>query len=267
MTGPNSGLAVVTGAAGGMGRATAKRFAADGYDLLLADVAEAPLAALADELKGQGAKVDILVGDVAAADYPAQLIAAIGARPLRAVVHTAGLSPSMAGPERILAVNIGAMVRLVDALLARAVTGTAVVLIASTAGHMGAPPELDVALQGSAPQTWADLLAPYAPTPEAAYALSKRAVLRLARRAAAAWGAKGARIVTLSPGIIDTGMGRAELAVQPLMAGMIEHSPLPRMGLASEIASVAAFLCSADASFVTGTDVLVDGGSIGATNA
>lgn len=267
MTGRQGGLAVVTGAAGGMGRAIAKRFADDGYELLLADVTEAPLAALADALKGQGAKVGILAGDVAAADYPAQLIAAIGARPLRAVVHTAGLSPTMAGPGRIVAVNIGATVRLVDALLDKAEAGTAVVLIASTAGHMGAPPELDAALQGSAPQTWADLLIPYTPTPEAAYALSKRAVIRLARRMATAWGRKGARIVTLSPGIIDTKMSHAELAVQPIMATMIEQSPLDRMGLATEIASVAAFLCSADASFVTGTDILVDGGSTGATNA
>jgi NAD(P)-dependent dehydrogenase (short-subunit alcohol dehydrogenase family) len=267
MTGRDSGLAVVTGAAGGMGRATARRLAEDGYELLLADVTEGPLAALADELKGQGAKVEILAGDVAAADFPAQLVAAIGARPLRAVVHTAGLSPSMGGPERIVAVNIGATVRLVDALLDKAEAGTAVVLIASTAGHMGAPPELDAALQGSAPQAWADLLTPHAPTSEAAYALSKRAVLRLAKRAASAWGRKGARIVTLSPGIIDTGMGRAELAVQPMMAGMIEHAPLARMGLASEIASVAAFLCSADAAFVTGCDILVDGGSIGTMTA
>jgi NAD(P)-dependent dehydrogenase (short-subunit alcohol dehydrogenase family) len=86
-------------------------------------------------------------------------------------------------------------------------------------------------------------------------------VIRLAVRAAAAWGARGARIVSLSPGIVDTGMGRREYAAQPLMKTMVERTPLGRMGEADEIAAVAAFLVSDAASFITGTDLLVDGGS------
>jgi NAD(P)-dependent dehydrogenase (short-subunit alcohol dehydrogenase family) len=82
----------------------------------------------------------------------------------------------------------------------------------------------------------------------------------LARKTAPAWSKRGARIISLSPGIIDTPMGRQELSQQPMMQGMIDA--VGRMGTAEEVAAVAAFLVSPAASFVTGTDVLVDGGSV-----
>jgi NAD(P)-dependent dehydrogenase (short-subunit alcohol dehydrogenase family) len=72
---------------------------------------------------------------------------------------------------------------------------------------------------------------------------------------------------SLSPGLIDTPMGRQELAAQPVMQQMLASTPLGRMGTADELAAVAAFLVSDEASFLSGIDVLVDGGLQGASTA
>ena len=93
-----------------------------------------------------------------------------------------------------------------------------------------------------------------------AYAWAKRGVRRLVEREASAFGSVGARICSVSPGTIDTPMGRQEFEGQPGMRQLESMAPLGRSGHADEIAVVIDFLLSDQASFVTGTDVLVDGG-------
>jgi len=104
---------------------------------------------------------------------------------------------------------------------------------------------------------------PVATAPAGAYALSKWGVQRLVVAKAPAWGRRGARLVSLSPGIVDTGMGRDELAAHgDAMKVILEKTPVgQRMGRPEELAAVIAFLCSDAASFVSGVDWLVDGGS------
>lgn len=261
----NKKLAVITGAAGGMGSASARRLASDGYALLLCDLKAAPLEATAAALRGQGASVDTLVGDIADPGFPSALLEAMGDRPLDALVHTAGLSPTMGGPERILAVNLDASVQLLEALLPRATSGSVAVLFASVAGHMPIGPEADAAFNAPLGPDGARSLLRFADTSANAYSLSKRGVLRLVERQATAWGRRGARIASISPGLIDTSMGQSELAAEPAAIGaMLSMTPVGRMGTADEIANAVAFLCSPQASYISGTDLKVDGGTMGA---
>ena len=96
----------------------------------------------------------------------------------------------------------------------------------------------------------------------ASYPFSKVAVIEMVKDQAWAWGEKGARIASISPGTIDTAMGRAEKQQRQQMATLLEHTPLRREGDADEIAKVVEFLLSDAASYVTGIDILVDGGTI-----
>lgn len=97
--------------------------------------------------------------------------------------------------------------------------------------------------------------------PDAAYGLSKLGVQLLVENRAENWGEKGARIVSLSPGIVNTQMGQQEASQQEEMAAMLERTPIQRQGEPTEIANVVAFLISDAASYITGTDILVDGGT------
>lgn len=260
-----SGMAVVTGAAGGMGSAVAKQMAEAGWqDLLLIDLDAGRLEAVAAPLRTSGARVEILAGDIADPQWPAQFLAKLGDRPIGAVVHTAGISPGMGAAALILAINLDATVRLVDAIRPRMTEGSAAVLFASNSSYFPMPPEAAAAFCKPLPPEGTAALAHLAPTPESAYPLSKLAVRALVKREAKAFGQRGARIVSMSPGAIDTSMGRGALTTSEIARKMIEGGAIPRMGHPEELAAVAVFLCSPAAGFVTACDILVDGGQTAA---
>lgn len=260
---------VVVGAGSGMGAAVAEALTRDTpRPLVLADcdLGAAQATARALESAHSATEVRILECDITVPDAVAALAA--GVPRLGSLVVTAGLSPTMADGERILEVNLVAMACLLDAFEPVIGEGTAAVCFASMAGHLlPDDPAVHAALdEPLAPELVERLrVTGYDPSdPGTAYMLSKHGVVRLVRRLAVPWGRRGARVNSLCPGIVDTPMGRRELAGQPTMQDMIDASAAGRAGEASEVAAVAAFLCSPAASFVTGTDVLVDGGAIAA---
>jgi NAD(P)-dependent dehydrogenase (short-subunit alcohol dehydrogenase family) len=253
---------VVLGAASGMGAAVASLLASRG-PLLLADREAQALDELAARL---GGGVSTRTCDVTSAQDVDALVGAVDR--LGSLVVTAGLSPSMTSGRPIYEVNLLGHERVVRAFEPATGPGSAAVCFGSVAGHMlPASAEVDAVLDDPFSATFFDDLAGLGfdpDNPQLAYALSKRGLLRLVRRHAPAWGARGARLLSLSPGIVDTGMGRLEAENQPMMAQMVESSALGRMGRPEEVARVAAFLVSDAASFMTGSDVLVDGGEMAA---
>jgi NAD(P)-dependent dehydrogenase (short-subunit alcohol dehydrogenase family) len=256
---------LITGGAGGMGRACARRFAAAGDRVVAADLAPAALDKLRAELAAEGLAIETCPCDVSDAAAVSALFAHLAASgPVGAIVHTAGLSGTMGTWQRVMQVNLVGTARILEAALPHVGPGSAAVCIASLASY-ASPPVAEVSEVMREPLA-PDLLERLASIPgiawdpNTAYSHSKIGVRQLVARSAAAWGQRGARVVSISPGIIDTPMSTAEYAANPMMREMSRLTPLGRDGRADEIASAAEFLCSPAASYISGSDVLVDGG-------
>lgn len=258
-------VTIITGATGGMGRAVAADLAARGARLVLTDLDAGALAGLAAEI-GQPEAPQV-AGGITEPDWTARLIAACAGHPIKGVVHTAGVSPTMGDGARIMEINLFATQALCAAILPHMAQDGAVVLVASNSGHLAARPVMDrlarKLIAGQRPFLARLLMR----NSGAAYALSKRAVQLLAVGLAPGFGQRGARILSLSPGIIDTPMGRAEQKQHKEMDRMVAASALGRMGRPEEIASAVAFVLGDGASYISGTDILVDGGTIAGVEA
>jgi NAD(P)-dependent dehydrogenase (short-subunit alcohol dehydrogenase family) len=257
-------LAVVIGA-GTMGMAVARRLA-QRHRVLLADLRATHAEAQAAALRAEGCDVRAIACDVtdpAAVSTLATRVAELGG--LAVLAHVAGLSPSLGDYTTIMRVNLTGVALVAEALLPLARAGSAAVLIASLAAHNFCPTDEVIAvLRDPAAHDLAErltaVIGPEGATSQLAYVYSKWGILSYARRNAAAWGAKGARIVSLSPGLIATTQGALEFDKSPGKRAMYEKTPLEREGTMLEIADAVAFLSSDRASFISGTDLRVDGG-------
>ncbi|MET0403606.1 MAG: SDR family oxidoreductase [Cystobacter sp.] len=256
---------------GGMGEAVARRLGA-GRTVVLGDVSEQTLRRVAASLGDDGFQVITQQVDVTARDSVRQFVdAAAKAGRITQVVHTAGLSPVQASTEKVLRVDLYGVAAILEEFGAAVAPGGAGVIIASMAAHLsgGLSPEQERALMKTPAEELLRLpfLQPsHVSDSGHAYAIAKRANVLRVLEASVAWGRRRARINSISPGIISTAMGQEELKGPDgqKMRAMLSVSPMGRLGSSSDIAAAAAFLLGPDASFVTGTDLLVDGGVVAA---
>ncbi|MDT5413276.1 MAG: hypothetical protein QOG14_5496 [Mycobacterium sp.] len=263
---------VITGGAGGMGLACARALADRGR-LLLVDLREDLLDQARKALGAQGAAVDTLRCDVtSAADVAAVADRVRELGRLRCLVHTAGVSPEMADAATVLDVDLAGSVRITDALFPLVNPGCSAILIGSIAGYSDVPASVEPLLDDPLADGFLAAVEQALGQPldsATAYVLAKRGVTRLAERLATPWGKTGGRTIAISPGLIDTPMGRLELDRQPIIPVMIEVTPVkrpdrPLPGRPEDIAATVAFLESDAAAFISGCDIRVDGGLVGA---
>ncbi len=246
-------VAVITGGAGGIGRAAGERFVAEGADVLLVDLDEAALAEACAEIGSN--KVSYFVGDVTRAEDNQAMIDTATERygGVDAFLANAGIEGDVASIldydetrfDQVMAVNVkGPFLGLkaaIPALTERG--GGSVIITSSVAGIRGAP--------GVAP-----------------YVTSKHAVIGLMKSAAKEAAAANIRVNTVNPSPVETRMmrsleeGMAPGAADQAKAMMEANIPMGRYAEPEDIANIMLFLASDDASFITGSVYLADGGSV-----
>jgi NAD(P)-dependent dehydrogenase (short-subunit alcohol dehydrogenase family) len=263
---------LIIGGGSGIGLTLAARMATQ-CQVTIADFdAEKATAAAAEVSARVGRSVQVVPADVCdVGSIEAALDKAASTGPLKAVVNSAGLSPAMSPWDRIIRVNLEGTQNVVDAAIGRLPSGSAMVMFSSIASWLFrdtlAP--FEEMLRITHPMEVVEAVRDKMPSPpfEASalgYGISKRGVQYLVERRCVELGRQGIRINSVSPGMIgDTPMGALERNVSPPgWDGVVEVAAIPRDGRASDLAAAVAFLISDDASYVTGTDLRVDGGTI-----
>lgn len=257
---------VVVGA-GSIGQAIARRVGA-GKQVLLASLQEVDVALAAKTFENAGFEVSVAGVDITSRDSVQALVkTATDLGPITGLIHAAGVSPSQATPATILRVDLygtALVLALFGEVMAQGGSG---VVISSQSGHRlpALTPAQDKALATTPVEELLQLewLQPEQVTdPLLAYQLSKRGNALRVMAEAVRWGRRGARINTISPGIIITPLAKDELSGPrgPGYRRMIDGCPVGRAGTPDEVGQVAALLMGPDGAFITGSDFLMDGG-------
>jgi NAD(P)-dependent dehydrogenase (short-subunit alcohol dehydrogenase family) len=246
-------VTVVTGAASGMGRNCVDRLLGTTEHLIAVDLS-------APEIEGAvGVACDVSDPDAIAGLI--ERVQALG--PFRALAHAAGVSPTMGDARRVLEVDLVGTALLLKAFEPLVLSGSAAVCWSSSSAYQVAPsggdPERDPILDVPLSSDFLDRMVQLVSDSGTAYAWAKRGVIRAVARASIPWGRRGGRVNSVAPGLIETPMGMQEFEEHPIMKVMLDNTPLGRLGRSEEVAALAAFLLSDEASFVSGVDILIDG--------
>lgn len=258
---------IVVIGAGSIGQAIARRVGA-GKHVLLADLRQENADAAAEVMSNAGYDVSTAVVDVSSRESVHPLVeVATDLGDVTGLIHAAGVSPSQASPATILAVDLYGTALVLEEFGNVVARGGAGVVIASQSGHrLGAltaeqnaalatmPADLLLALPMLQPDNVRDSLH--------AYQLAKRGNALRVMAEAVRWGKRGARVNTISPGIVITPLAKDELTGTrgEGYRRMIELCPVGRAATPDEIGTVGALLMGPDGAFITGSDFLMDGG-------
>jgi NAD(P)-dependent dehydrogenase (short-subunit alcohol dehydrogenase family) len=258
---------IVVIGAGQIGQAIARRVGV-GKQVLLADMRPDNANAAAEVLGNAGYEVSVATVDASSRESVQALVAtATGLGDVTGLIHAAGVSPTQASPATILKVDLYGTALVLEEFGNVIARGGAGVVISSQSGHR-LPPltiEQNKALATTPVEELLSLpfLQPDQLTDSLhAYQISKRGNSLRVMAEAVRWGKHGARVNTISPGIVMTPLAKDELG-GPRGAGyrrMIEGSPVGRAGTPDEVGTVGALLMGPDGGFITGSDILMDGG-------
>lgn len=259
---------VVLIGAGLIGQAIARRVGS-GRRILVADLNLEQARTVADAFLDSGFDAEASEVDVASRESVTALArTAADLGPVVSVVHAAGVSASQATPEQVLRVDLYGTALVLEVFGDVIAPGGAGVVISSQSGHRLPALTVDEDRQLATTPTEELLALPLLAAGNVrdglhAYQLAKRANTLRVRAEAVRWGERRARVNAISPGIIMTSLARDELD-GPRGAGyrrMLELSPAGRAGTADEIATVAELLLGPQGAFITGSDILADGGA------
>jgi NAD(P)-dependent dehydrogenase (short-subunit alcohol dehydrogenase family) len=259
-------LIVVIGA-GQIGQAIARRVGV-GKHVVLADRNPQNAGAAAEVLANAGYDTSVATVDVSSREAVRALVeTATSLGDVTGLIHAAGVSPSQASPATILRVDLYGTALVLEEFGSVIAPGGSGVVIASQSGHRLPPLSVEQNRALATTPTEELLGLPFLQPDQVkdslhAYQLSKRGNSLRVMAEAVRWGKRGARINTISPGIIITPLARDELT-GPRGEGyrrMIELSAAKRAGTPDEVGSVGALLMGPDGGFITGSDFLMDGG-------
>ena len=239
--------AIVTGAGSGIGRAIALELAANGASVIVADLADAPLTTLLDEIRAAGGVAEKIVGDVSDPDFAIACVADANAlAPLRIAVNNAGIGGeqnligdySLESWRQVIEVNLNAVFYGLKAQLPSMAGngGGSIINMASILGSVGFPTS-------------------------SAYVTAKHGLVGLTQNAALEYGAKKVRTNAVGPGFIHTPLVDKSMDAETLDFLAAKHA-LGRLGTPEEVSALVCFLASDAASFISGSYHLVDGGYV-----
>ena len=239
--------AIVTGAGSGIGRAIALELAANGASVIVADLADAPVTAVLDEIRAAGGTAEKIVGDVSDPDFAIACVADANAlAPLRIAVNNAGIGGeqnligdySLESWRQVIEVNLNAVFYgLKEQLPSMAENGGgSIINMASILGSVGFPTS-------------------------SAYVAAKHGLVGLTQNAALEYGAKKVRTNAVGPGFIHTPLVDKSMDAETLDFLAAKHA-LGRLGTPEEVSALVCFLASDAASFISGSYHLVDGGYV-----